>query len=223
MRLLREVFMERPFVMAFGISLACHLVVLGLRVLHLRVVGREQERHALEVIYEAQAAQQELRQLPHQLAALGEGQDSVPVSSAPAPHVRIPERPVVSLLPALSESGVSRPAVVDLTNPVDAAGGNPMLLSYFSAIREQIQRTANQQVWAAGKTAQGLVYVSFILNRTGQVLSVEIVSDRSATSPVLHDIATRIIKAAGPFPQFPPSIPDAAKTVVVPLEFLLGS
>ncbi|MBI3320086.1 MAG: TonB family protein [Candidatus Omnitrophica bacterium] len=216
--------MERPIVMAFGISLACHTVLLGMRVLHLRVVGREQQRRALEVIYEAQLAQQDIRQLQHQqLAALGESQDSVPAVEAPAPHVRIPERSVVSLPPTASEASVSRGAVVDLTNLVDAAQGNPMLLSYFGAIREQIQRTANQQAWATGKIAQGLVYVSFVLNRTGQVRSVEVLSDRSATSQGLHDIATRIIRAAAPFPQFPPSIPDATKTVVVPLEFLLGS
>lgn len=208
---------------AFGISLACHAFLLGMRVLHLRVVGREQERRVLEVIYEAETAQQAIRQLHTQLAALSEGPDSVSSIAASAPAVRIPERPVISLPPAAPESGVSRPAVVDLTNLVEAAQGNPMLLSYFGAIREQIQRTANREAWATGKMTQGLVYVSFVVNRTGHVRSVEILTDRSAMSQELRDIAMRIIKAASPFPQFPPSIPDAAKTVVVPLEFLLGS
>ena len=113
---------------------------------------------------------------------------------------------------------------MDLTNLVDAAQGDPVLLSYFSAIREQIQRAANQQTWMAGEPdAQGLVYVSFVLGAAGKVQAVSIVADRSIPSRQLQDIAMRIVKAASPFAPFPPSLAGASKTVVVPLEFLRGS
>jgi protein TonB len=116
-----------------------------------------------------------------------------------------------------------RGAVIDLTNLVEASRGDPVLLSYFSAIREQIQQTANRQPWLTGEMTQGLVYVSFTLYASGSVERVVIVGERSVDSEMLRDAALRIVKAAAPFPPFPPSMTEGHKTVVVPLEFLLGS
>ena len=114
--------------------------------------------------------------------------------------------------------------VIDLTNLVAAAKGDPVLLSYFSVIREKIQRTANEKTWTSGNVpAQGIVYMSFVLQPNGQVRSEAVLSDRSVSSKPLQDIALSIIKSAGPFPPFPPSMAEPFKTVVVPLEFLAGS
>ena len=97
------------------------------------------------------------------------------------------------------------------------------MLSYFSAIREQIQRAANRRTWLTGEQREGLVYVSFVLTSTGAVQEAAVVSGRSAASPDLRDVAVQIVKAASPFPPFPPSMGEPNKTIVVPLEFLLGS
>jgi TonB family protein len=122
------------------------------------------------------------------------------------------------------ESGAMRSPVVDLTNLVEAAQGDPVLLSYFSVIRERIQQTANRQTWlAADQGAQGVVYLSFVLSRDGEIASASVLPDRSARSRPLQDIALTIIEASSPFPPFPPSIDEPAKTVVVPLEFMVGS
>lgn len=215
--------MDRPLAIAFSISLAFHALLLGIRLVHLRHQQREQDRKAMEVVYEYRAAEQELLHLQRQLATLEGGQGSLPGVANPAPQVRIPDRAVMNLPPALSEAGMNRSAVVDLTNLVEAAQGDPVLLSYFSAIREQIQRIANRQTWQTGERAEGLVYVSFVLAATGQVSSVSIAADRSTTSRFLQDIALKIIKNSSPFPSFPPSLTEPSRTVVVPLEFLLGS
>ncbi len=233
--------MDRPLVIAFCFSLACHLVLLGVQLIRLPWHSLMTDRRTLDVIYEYEIAQEDLRRLQRQLEELhDQAKQSLPDISAPSPHIRIPDRPTAGLpaegtapplgAPGLSASlpplatgaSTSRAAVVDLANLVDATHGDPVLLSYFSAIREQIQQTANHQVWLTGEAATGLVYVSFVLTSTGDVRSTTVLADRSIPSRTLQDIALKIIKAASPFAPFPPSIAEPTKTVVVPLEFLVG-
>ena len=224
--------MERPLALALGTSLVCHTILLGIALVRLRVGTPPSRAELLEVIYEARVKEQELQGLQSQLA---DRRASTPVSTAPgsiqapSPHIRIPTRAAMTVSPMLPSAGavkhpdMSRPAVVDLTNLVDAAQGDPVLLTYFSAIREQIQKTANRQTWLSGQSAEGVIHVSFILNASGQVQSVAIVSDRSSSSRLLQEASLKIIKASAPFAPFPPSLSEPSKTVVVPLEFVLGS
>ncbi len=221
--------MDRPLLAAFGFSLACHLALLGFQAIRLDWLTRATHRKTLEVIYEYRATQQEVQRLQSQLAKFDKHQPSssglsaVPGMTTPTSQIRIPDRAGASPSTFPSNTPTGREAVVDLTNLVEAAQGNPVLLSYFSAIREQIQRTANRRSWLADESTQGLVYVSFVLTTTGHVQSVTVLSDRSIPSPALHDIALRIIKASSPFPPFPPSLADSSKTLIVPLEFLVSS
>lgn len=128
-------------------------------------------------------------------------------------------------LTAVSASGSHAwSGAVDLTNVVEAAQGNPVLLSYFSAIREQIQRIANTQEWLPqGTSTEGVIYVGFVISRTGHIQSSSIVADRSAAYPLLRSAALRIIRSASPFPPFPPSFEESSKTIMVPIEFVRGS
>lgn len=223
--------MDRTLAMAFGVSLACHLVLLGFQLIDLRRMI-PQRPQALDIVYEYQLAEQELARLQQQLAELAEPpKPTTELGESPGAsgglgglsHIRIPDRPLAQVSSLLPGASATRSAVVDLTNLVDAAQGDPVLLSYFSAIRQQIQRTANQQTWMRGEPdAQGLVYVSFVLGAAGKVQGVSILADRSIPSRQLQEIAMRIVKASGPFAPFPPSLADASKTVVVPLEFLRG-
>lgn len=124
---------------------------------------------------------------------------------------------------AASDSGEWGSAV-DLTNLTQAFQGNPVLYGYFSAIRERIQGTANDQPWMPSSAASsGVVYVGFVLNRTGELESASVISDRSDESPLLQEVALRIVKASGPFLPFPPSFPESSKAIVVPIEFSSGS
>ena len=215
--------MERSFWMGFSVSLLCHLALLGwqgLRGAWSQPVTPAPDR-ILDLIYDYQLADQDLRRLQRQLqqvkeqAPVGSNSDA-PLSTS---QIRIPQRRAVTLTPEDLPSP-SRGAVVDLTNIEEAAQGNPVLLSYFSAIREQIQRAAAQRDWLGPGSTKGLVYVSFVLSADGQIHGLNVISERSVASPILRDIAVRIVHSAGRFPPFPPSMAQSSTTVVVPLEFL---
>jgi TonB family protein len=221
---------DKVFMLAFGVSLAIHLSLLAVQVVRLGWLTdwmrRKADRTALEVIYEQEALKQELEQLKEQLvrARRDAVSSAAPGASQPHPTIRIPDRPSFAASQALLETAPNRAAIIDLTNLTDASRGDPVLLSYFSAIREQIQRAANEREWLTTDLNQrGLVYVSFILTAEGRVRSATIVSQRSVQSEPLHETALKIINAAAPFPPFPPSLTEQSKTLVVPLEFLLES
>jgi len=214
--------MDRPLVIAFSISLGCHALFMGIQLIHPSWRTTFKKQQVLDVIYEYQRAEQELRQLQRQLESLRSQSNALPRIQAPSPQIRIPNRPMVALSTPLPDTSVSRTTVVDLTNLVEAARGDPVLLSYFSAIREQIQQTANRRTWMTEEITEGLVYVSFVLNANGFVHSMTVLQDRSVPLRPLQEIAMKIIRAASPFAPFPPSLQEPSKTVVVPLEFLLG-
>ena len=162
--------MDRSFILAFNISLACHVIFLAIQFVQLPwrapSVGRSQ---ALDIIYEhreRREAESELARAQQGVKQLAGHSDAVPAIQAPTPQIRIPDRPIGPMSQDLLEGGsgfghgpsalgsgaspelpagnASRAAVVDLTNLTEAAQGDPVLLSYFGAIRERIQRSANQ-------------------------------------------------------------------------------
>ena len=217
---------DQLFLLAFGVSVGIHLILLLSELLSLNWFALPRTIRPIEVTYNVEAVQDELRVLQEELARAKRE-----VVSSPSPaslgertRIRIPDRP--SLMADYGRNGFlpERGSVVDLTDLVDASRGDPILLSYFSALREQIQQTANRQPWLEGELDEGLVYVSFQLLASGTVEDVRIVSDRSAPSETLQEAAARIVMAAAPFPAFPPSMAsEPSQTIVVPLEFLLGS
>lgn len=220
---------DRALLTSFGISLSVHLLFLIAQFCSLEWLVGPTTRAPIQVIYQQEALRRpELRDLQREIArAKRQAAASSPSSSIAGRQVdiRIPDRPLLSGLSGekdLSALMPPRPSVVDLTNLLDAAQGDPVLLSYFSAIRERIQETANLHGWLAGQTREGLVYVSFVLASSGIVENAHVAADRSAPFPELQDVALRILEASGPFPPFPPSFAEERKTIVVPLEFLLG-
>ena len=178
------------------------------------------------LIYELEAAQRQLQQLHAELdraqreaAATSAGPRS---SIGQQTQIRIPDQPILASRTS-DEALAIRSSVIDLTNLVDASRGDPVLLTYFSAIRQQIQAAANRYPWSAREVANGLIYVSFALAANGTIADTRVVSEKSVSAPSLREIAIQIVQSAAPFPAFPPSLQERHKTVVVPLEFLLGS
>ena len=214
---------DRVFLWAFALSLGVHLLLLAGDLVSSGWLQLRTPRPSVEVVYETAAVKEDLDVLQARLAKAARDAITNPslTDQSTRVEVRIPDRSVMAggAMPQLaSDPG----AVIDLTNLVDAARGDPVLLSYFSALREQIQRAANRQAWEAGPSQSGLVYVSFVLAPSGAVASVAIVGDRSAPAAALRQIALQIVQGAAPFPPFPPSVGQDSKTIVVPLEFLLG-
>ena len=217
--------MNRGFAIAFSISLGVHLSLLVARLPQWGWLQTQKEQPPLEVIYEYELAKEDLRQLEARLAKAKREALTAPALTVGVqqPLIRIPDRPLMSPQQTLPDLFRGRSAIVDLTNLVEAAQGNPVLLSYFSAIREQIQDTANRRTWMTGEGRGGIVYVSFVLKSAGHVHSVAIMEDRSSSSQTLRNIAAKIVKSSAPFPPFPPSLRERRKTIIVPLEFLLRS
>jgi TonB family protein len=217
---------DRAFTISFSVSLGLHLALLIGQLFSLDWFSVARARRPIDVVYEYEVAEQETRHLQVQLdrAKREVAAASLPGAIGAQTQIRIPDRPSLTTDHTLSDVMPDRASMVDLTNLVEAARGDPVLLSYFSAIREQIQQTANRRAWSLEEEAgYGLVYVSFMLSSTGDVQRVAVVADRSIPSQALRDIAVRIVKTAAPFPPFPPSMVDPQKTIVVPLEFLSGS
>ena len=217
---------DRAFIIALNISLGLHLALLVVQFLPLGWLPHARPRGPMEVVYDYEVAKQELRHLQEEVTrATREAASSAPspLPSGGQPQIRIPDRPVLALTRNLPDALPAYPVSIDLTNLTEAARGDPVLLSYFSAIREQIQQAANRRGWLSDEPSKGLVYVSFVLNSNGVIRDASVISQRSAPSTTLQGVALRIIETAAPFPPFPPSISEPRKTIVVPLEFLLGS
>ena len=92
----------------------------------------------IEVIYEQTQAKPEAERFEVSLARAK--RDAL---AAPAPsqigdrmQIRIPDKPFLAADRGLAEAMPARGAIVDLTDLVDASRGDPVLLSYFGAIRE---------------------------------------------------------------------------------------
>jgi len=216
---------DRAFTIAFALSLGLHLFLLMSQFVQWNWLTAARHRTPINVIYDYEIAKQELRHLEEELTrATRETATTLgPSSAGREAQIRIPERPLLATTRSLSETTLGHSSLVDLTNLAEAAHGDPVLLSYFSAIREQIQHTANRRGWVAEEAAKGLVYVSFVLTSNGAIRNVSVMGDRSVSSATLQGIALRIVEAAAPFPPFPPSMTEPRKTIVVPLEFLFGS
>lgn len=210
---------------AFAVSISLHIAVLLMQLPHAGRFHTQEAPQPLEIIYEYELAKEEVRQLQERLARTKREALTAPAPSGSAVsyNIRIPRKHVLDTTPFLPALLPERSSVVDLTNLVEAAQGNPILLSYFGAIREQIQTVANRQTWTTGEGKGGVIYTSFVLLASGQIYSVSVAGSRSAPSQTLRNIALRIVQSAAPFPAFPPSMKERMKTVIVPLEFLVGS
>ena len=212
---------DRVFVIAFSASLLLHLALVIGQVLSLEWFRVLRPTAPVEVFYDYATAQPEARMIQDQLARAR--RDAV---SAPAPsqigermQIRVPDRPSLTMDATLLEQLPARGSVVDLADLVNASRGDPVLLSYFGAIRRQIQQTANDPRWGAVDVRGGLVYISFLLRPDGSIGEIRIVGDRSIPSRSLREIALEIVKAAAPFPPFPPSMGAESKTILQPIEF----
>jgi protein TonB len=216
---------ERALTIAFAVSLGFHLSLVVAQLVSLEWLLPQRPRQPLNVVYDFDVAEIERREQMDRIERIK--RDSLPSSAGLDPaartQIRVPSQPSLALSQTVAELMPGRPTIVDLTNLVDAARGDPVLLSYFSAVREQIQRTANRRAWVTGQYQHGLVYVSFVLAASGGVSDVAVVADRSVRSAELQEIGVRIVRAAAPFPPFPPSMQEPSKTLLVPLEFLLGA
>lgn len=212
---------DRVLSIAFAVSVGLHLLFFITR-WH---AGQFTPPAPTQFIYEQTAPQHDTRTIRERVLRRQRDTASSPSSltGSQQAQIRIPDRSLFSTNRVLPDVIPELSSVIDLTDLTTASGGDPVLLSYFSAIRQQIQQVANRRPWAIREEREGLVYVAFVLSSTGAIEETNIVSGRSASSAQLRDVALRIVKAAAPFAPFPPSMTESSKRIVVPLEFLFGS
>ena len=219
---------DRPLLISLGLSTGLHLMMLLGRIASFPHEGRAASHVPLDVVYETPQVSQPVRTVQEHLSRTQRetGVLSSDGGGGIGQHadVWIPERPLMvssrPLLESMPASGAS--SIVDLADLTRSAAGNPVLFQYFSVIREQIERSAGGRSWLIEQGQQGLVCVAFVLTAQGTIQDAHVVGDRSMPSEALRTVALRIVGAAAPFPPFPPSINDASKTVVIPLEFVVG-
>ncbi len=233
---------DRLLALAIGVSLAAHLLLILVLVATGGWHGFFHPVKATKLIYEPAASYQQAIDTP--VSRVRVQLRKLPAPSASSMNALAGDRGAgaigLRMRGGLASLGVGRgfgmegsstvPTVrgdwggaIDLTNVGLASAGNPILHSYLDALREHIQRTANEQVWLpAGAGSTGVAYVGFILNQTGTIESAGILPGRSSAPPALQGVAVQIVNAAGPFLPFPPSFTDSSKAVIVPIEFAIG-
>ena len=240
---------ERWLTLALGVSLLGHAAVLGAQLFALW--WRGPAGHPVTLIYDREPvprvaawSPQEVVSPKVQLKELARSM-TVTVSSAPGqmPDIKAGQQIIFGMPSPKSEAAGHGPgagrthlmpeasagtgawaAAVDLTNLAAAAQGDPVLLSYFGTIREQIQRIADAKEWAAdGSLRAGIVYVGFVMGRDGALQSASVVPERSSASAQLCQVALQIVRSSSPFLPFPPSFKESSKTIVIPIQFAFGS
>jgi len=77
---------------------------------------------------------------------------------------------------------------------------NPSYISYYQIVREKIRRSAYQN-YTHNET--GEVYISFIISSEGYVKDVHLIEAKTSASDYLKGIASRSVRDASPFPNFP--------------------
>lgn len=234
---------DRLLSIAMGVSLAGHAAAIGAFLLTSGWKGWARPTGPVKIVYESEGPAD---QVPwtHEVTRIQVGLRQAPPPSAVLPEQSLgegyqvgPLGPDLSQLAAENDAGSGRlvmwgeagagdeggtpwSSAIDLNDLTGMFQSNPVLYSYFSAIRERIQHAANQEAWQPmDPSAAGIVYVGFVLHRNGSIESVSVLEDRSAESPALRQVALRIVSVAGPFLPFPPSFPESSKAIVVPIEF----
>jgi protein TonB len=133
------------------------------------------------------------------------------VESPPEP---VPGRPTLfGRIPLLSGDDLEKYAQVRLSDQRGAFGDTVSLdtkelkyLSYFAHIKRKIERVWRYPPEAIASGLQGQLHLKFVLQRNGQVKTVEL--QRSSGWKVLDKEAWDAVLNAGPFNPFPPLIPE---------------
>jgi protein TonB len=124
-----------------------------------------------------------------------------PVEQPPPPPIEQPRPPT--------------PAV-----PARVKGGAPRIEpSWQTALVRHLQQYKRYPGDAQSRGEEGVVQLSFTVDRTGRVLSREIV--RSSGHRELDNEVMSMIERAQPLPPFPASMPQAKLDLTVPIRFSL--
>ena len=161
---------------------------------------------APETMIESRAVPEPQKEKPTEEVKVEQPPDETP-AIIPEPVVKPPEKVEEARPPA----------------PVTAQrvkGGAPRIEpSWQSSLVRQLQRYKRYPSEAQSRSEEGVVLLSFSLDRTGHVLAHHIV--RSSGFADLDSEVMAMIKRAEPLPAFPASMPQPQLDLTVPIRFSL--
>jgi len=133
----------------------------------------------------------------------------------PPPSQPVQEvKPPTPAVPApVQETRPPSPAV-----PARVKGGAPRISpSWQTALVRRLQQYKRYPSEAQARRVEGVVTLNFRVDRSGHVLSREIV--QSSGHPELDKEVISMIERAQPLPPFPPSMPEDQLNLTVPIRF----
>ena len=135
----------------------------------------------------------------------------------PAPQER-PPAPITTATPSPQSEQLAKAAAAPSSGAVHA---QPVVApaSWRDLVLAHLQHYKRYPGAAMARHEQGLVYLSFTMDRNGRVLSRHIT--RSSGVAALDQEVLALIDRAQPLPPFLPSMPQAQLNLVVPIEFSL--
>jgi protein TonB len=104
--------------------------------------------------------------------------------------------------------------------PARVKGGAPRIApSWQTELVRRLEQYKRYPGDAQSRGVEGVVMLSFSVDRNGRVLAHEIV--RSSGHPELDKEVVSMIERAQPLPPFPPSMPQEKLDLTVPIRFSL--
>ena len=97
------------------------------------------------------------------------------------------------------------------------SGGQPIAASWENSVVKHLQRYKRYPSEALSRSEEGIVLLSFSIDRSGHVLARHIA--RSSGHPDLDEEVMDMIKRAEPLPAFPASMSQAQLDLTVPIRF----
>lgn len=128
----------------------------------------------------------------------------------------IAERPLPTLkelLPSVNYSSSNRRG----SGPVSLNTKDPVYVSYFTKIKQNIEQQWEYPEVALRYGLQGRLSLEFTIGGSGQLEQLRMI--RSSGSQVLDDEALRAIKAAAPFPPIPSWIKPNPLSISASMEY----
>ncbi len=128
----------------------------------------------------------------------------------------VAERPLPTLKELLPSATYSS-ANSRNSDPVSLNTRDPIYVSYFTKIKQNIEQQWEYPEVALRYGLQGRVSLEFIIGGSGQLEQLRMI--RSSGSQVLDEEALRAIKAAAPFPPIPSWIKPIPLSISASMEY----
>jgi outer membrane biosynthesis protein TonB len=104
------------------------------------------------------------------------------------------------------ETNVKR--VINLPNVPGEIARSPAYKSYYQIIRDRIKKLAYRNY---KKLYEGEVFMTFVIDSSGELLAVELKKEKSTPSEYLATIALESVEGSAPYPPFPEKLKNNKK------------